>query len=105
MVSPRSQSQLWGTANRHPSSPPFPTAVWVTFPLLECWPGCAQSLGLGHTWLHFRGCLALSPASLTWQFWFLGSRFLILAPLCTGYVTLPMLLNFSELVSTYEKER
>lgn len=40
---PRSQSQVWGRANRATPCPPSPSAGRVTFPLLECQPGCAQS--------------------------------------------------------------
>lgn len=43
VISPRSQSQFWGRANRPPPCPPSASAVWVTFPLLECQPGCAVS--------------------------------------------------------------
>lgn len=38
----------------------LPRSVWVMFPLMEC-PKPR------HTWLHFSGSLALSPASLTWH--------------------------------------
>lgn len=39
----------------------LPCAVWVMFPLMECPKP-------GHTWLHFSGSLARSPANLTWHF-------------------------------------
>lgn len=64
LLSPRSCSQVWGSASR-PSPPPPPRSVWVMFPLMEC-PKPR------HTWLHFSGSLALSPASLTWHVSSLG---------------------------------
>lgn len=72
----------------------LPHAVWVMFPLMEC-PKPR------HTWLHFSGSLALSPASLTWHCssWrlYANSGFSTYLLSCAVW---DKLLDFSELVPT-----